>query len=320
MQNSPAQISPDTAAHVAAHHRTVLPVETLAYLAPQRGGLLVDGTVGLGGHSEAWLEASPETQVLGLDRDHTALALAEQRLARFGARFRAVQANFSDLPQVAEAQGLTTAAAVLVDLGVSSWQLDSPERGFSFRYDAPLDMTEETAAQLLARLPEAEIARIIYEYGEERHSRRIARRIVARRVDGRPVATTRELAELVAGAVKSSRHDKIHPATRTFQALRIAVNRELESLERFIPAALALLEPGGRFLALSFHSLEDRIVKRFMRRWAGQCECPPRFPVCVCGAQRRVEILTRRPVTPTEAECQANPRARSAKLRACVKI
>ena len=205
-------------------------------------------------------------------------------------------------------------------------QFDSPQRGFSFRYDAPLDMrldgggAAETAAELLARLPETEIARVIFEYGEERHSRKIARRIVARRERGEPVRTTGALADLVWGVNRPTKRDAIHPATRTFQALRIAVNGELENLEQLLPAALARLASGGRFVAISFHSLEDRIVKRALRRAAGQCECPPRQPFCACGARRLVEILTKRPVTPDEAENNANPRARSAKLRACQRL
>jgi 16S rRNA (cytosine1402-N4)-methyltransferase len=179
---------------------------------------------------------------------------------------------------------------------------------------------EETAAQLLERLPEEEIARIIYEYGEERHSRRIARWIVERRERGEPIRTTKELAELVARAVKGGRADRIHPATRTFQALRIAVNRELEGLDEFIETAIDLLEEDGRFCAISFHSLEDRIVKRTLRRLSGYCECDRRSPVCSCGARRAVEILTRRPLSPSEIEVQENPRARSAKLRACRRL
>jgi 16S rRNA (cytosine1402-N4)-methyltransferase len=215
---------------------------------------------------------------------------------------------------------------VLIDLGVSSLQFDKAERGFSFRHDAPLDMRmdakgdEETAADLLLRLSEEEIARIIFEYGEERRSRRIARWIVERRERGEPIRTTRELADLVARAVRSRPSEKIHPATRTFQALRIAVNRELDGLDEFIETAVDLLEPMGRFAAISFHSLEDRIVKRTLRRLSGYCECDRRAPICTCGARRAVEILTRRAVVPDDLEIVDNPRARSAKLRACRKL
>ncbi|MCA1557608.1 MAG: 16S rRNA (cytosine(1402)-N(4))-methyltransferase RsmH, partial [Acidobacteria bacterium] len=215
---------------------------------------------------------------------------------------------------------------VLVDLGVSSLQFDSENRGFSFRHDAPLDMRmnaegdEQPAAELLAALPEEEIARIIYEYGEERHSRRIARWIVERRERGEPIRTTKELADLVSRAVKAGKKDRIHPATRTFQALRIAVNRELEGLDEFIETSIDLLEEGGCFCAISFHSLEDRIVKHTLRRLSGHCECDRRAPICTCGARRAVEILTRRPVTPGEKEVEENPRARSAKLRVCRRL
>ncbi len=307
-------------------HRPVLLIETTALLAPERGGLFVDATLGLGGHSEAVLEASPETRVLGIDRDREALRLASERLARFGARFRAVHANFGDIARVLNEAGEREASGVLADLGVSSLQFDTPERGFSFRHDAPLDMRmdaggrEETAAELLERLPEEEIARVLYEYGEERRSRRIARWIVERRERGEAVRTTGELADLVSRAVGHKRGERIHPATRTFQALRIAVNRELEGLGEFVEAAVDLLQPQGRLAVISFHSLEDRIVKRALRRLAGYCECGARAPVCTCGARRAVEILTRRPVVPGEQELEENPRARSAKLRACLKL
>jgi 16S rRNA (cytosine1402-N4)-methyltransferase len=310
---------------MGAPHRPVLLEETLKYLVPERGGLFVDCTVGLGGHSEAILKSSPDTRILGLDLDPAALEYSRQRLAPFGTRFRAVQANFRQIESVLREAGERDPSGILVDLGVSSLQFDSPERGFSFRFDAPLDMrmdpgTGATAADLLQQLPEAEIARIIFEFGEERHSRRIARRIVERREQGQPVTTTAELAELVRHAVGGGRkRQQIHPATRTFQALRIAVNNELERLGEFIETAVDLLAPDGRFVAISFHSLEDRIVKRELRRLSGHCECPPRLPVCSCGARKTVEILTRRPVVPGDKELDENPRARSAKLRACRK-
>jgi 16S rRNA (cytosine1402-N4)-methyltransferase len=309
-----------------APHRPVLLEETIEFLQPEHGGLYIDGTLGLGGHSEAILEASADTRVVGLDRDREALRWATERLARFGTRFRAVHADFRDIARVLEEAGIERVRGVLVDLGVSSLQFDSEERGFSFRHDAPLDMRmdatgdEETAAELLATLAEEEIARIIYEYGEERHSRRIARWIVERRERGEPVRTTKELAELVARAVRARKADRIHPATRTFQALRIAVNRELEGLDEFIETAIDLLEENGRFCAISFHSLEDRIVKRALRRLSGYCECDRRAPFCSCGARRAVEILTRRPISPGEREVEENPRARSAKLRACRRL
>jgi 16S rRNA (cytosine1402-N4)-methyltransferase len=304
----------------------VLLFEAVSLLAPERGGLFVDATLGLGGHSEAILEASPDTRVLGIDRDREALRLASERLSRFGSRFRAAHANFRDIARGLEEAGESAASGILADLGVSSLQFDSPERGFSFRHDAPLDMRmdasgeDETAAELLERLPEEEIARVIYEYGEERKSRRIARWIVERRERGESLKTTSELAELVTRAVGYKRGERIHPATRTFQALRIAVNGELEGLDAFIETATDLLQGQGRLVVISFHSLEDRVVKRALRRLSGYCECDRRSPVCMCGARRAVEILTRRPLTPNEQEVEENPRARSAKLRACLKL
>ena len=310
---------------IGAPHRPVLLKETMEFLVPERGGLFVDCTVGLGGHSEAILKSSARTRVVGMDLDPSALAYARQRLAPFGERFQAFQANFRELADVLSRAGEHDTDGILVDLGVSSLQFDSPERGFSFRFDAPLDMRMDptsgaTAADLLQQLPESEIARIIFEFGEERHSRRIARRIVERREQGKSVTTTKELADLVLAAVGGGKRDQIHPATRTFQALRIAVNDELEGLGDFVELAVDLLAADGRFVGISFHSLEDRILKQELRRLSGHCQCPPRLPVCSCGAKELVEVLTRRPVAPSAREIEENPRARSAKLRACRKL
>jgi 16S rRNA (cytosine1402-N4)-methyltransferase len=306
------------------NHRPVLLRETIESLAVKRGGLFVDCTVGLGGHSEAILQTSPEAQVLGIDRDEEALRLARERLTEFGGRFRAVRADFRELTRVLATAEVKTVRGILADLGVSSLQLDSPSRGFSFRYEAPLDMrmdmsSGETAAELLGRLSEVEIARLIFEYGEERHSRRIARRIVDRREAGEPVTSTTELAKLVERAIGGKKR-RIHPATRTFQALRIAVNRELEGLDQFVADAIDALEPHGRLAVISFHSLEDRIIKRTLLKLSGRCQCPPRLPQCACGARPVIEILTRRPLTPTEDEIAENPRARSAKLRVAARL
>src|SRR5712692_8462834 len=307
-------------------HRPVLLRETIELLAPERGGLFVDCTLGLGGHSEAFLQASAETRVLGIDRDDEALGLAKTRLALFGSRFRAVHADFRDITRVLANAKVKSARGILADLGVSSWQLDSPSRGFSFRHEALLDMRmdrsggDETAAKLLGRLSEVEIARIIFEYGEERHSRRIARAIVRKREQGEPVTTTSQLASLVERTTGPGKQRRIHPATRTFQALRIAVNRELESLDRFVTDAVDHLEPDGRLVVISFQSLEDRIVKRTLGKLSGRCQCPPRVPRCICGTRKTVEVLTRRPITPSDEEIAVNPRARSAKLRACRKL
>src|SRR5437879_2018983 len=306
-------------------HRPVLVRETIELLAAGRGGLFVDCTVGLGGHSEAILQASPDAQVLGIDRDEEALGLATERLAQYGSRFRAVHADFRELTRVLATAKVRQVRGVLADLGVSSLQLDSPLRGFSFRHNAPLDMRMdmsrgETAAELLGRLSEVEIARIIFEYGEERRARRIARWIVERRKTGESIQTTCDLADLVARAVGPDKKRRIHPATRTFQALRIAVNGELENLDRFVTDAVDLLGPEGRLAVISFHSLEDRIIKRTLWKLSGRCQCPPRLPKCLCGTQKTVEILTRRPISSGEAEVAANPRARSAKLRVCKKL
>jgi 16S rRNA (cytosine1402-N4)-methyltransferase len=311
---------------IGAPHRPVLLEETMKFLSSERGGLFVDCTVGLGGHSEAILRSSQETRVVGMDLDAAALEYAKQRLVQYAERFRATQSDFREIKDVLSKANEHDPKGILADLGVSSLQFDSPNRGFSFRFDAPLDMRmdptggRETAADLLSRLPETEIARIIFEFGEERRSRRIARRIVERREQGRPIKTTRELAELVQQSVGGRKGNQTHPATRTFQALRIAVNHELENLAEFVAAAIDLLQPDGRFVVISFHSLEDRIIKRELQRLSGRCQCPPRLPVCSCGARKVVEILTRRPVTPGAGELDENPRARSAKLRACTKL
>ena len=285
--------------------------------------MFVDATLGLGGHTEGILNASPDTKVIGIDQDNEAMELAKTRLSRFGSRVTFVQANFLAIRQIVEN---AEPAGIIADLGVSSLQLDSGSRGFSFRFDAPLDMRMDadsdgiTAAELLATTSEKELADIIYQYGEERASRRIARWIVEKREAGTPIETTIELAELVRRAVKQGAKDKIHPATRTFQALRIAVNNELEILEQFIHDSVDLLKTNGRLAIITFHSLEDRIVKQAFQRLAGKCSCPPRIPQCMCGAAKRVDILTKKPVTATETEQFENPRSRSAKLRACRKL
>ena len=307
-------------------HKPVLLAETVKLLRPQTGEIFVDATLGLGGHSEALLTNFAETRIVGIDQDAEAIGLAMERLEKFGDRIDIFQANFSDIKDVLNQAQIDNVDGVLADLGVSSLQFDSETRGFSFRFDAPLDMRmnaddeTETAAELLETLSEFEIARIIYEYGEERFSRRIARRIVERRENGEPVKTTKELAELVERSVRRGKKDKIHPATRTFQALRIAVNGELEILEQFIRDAVDVLKKDGRLAIITFHSLEDRIVKQTLQKLAGKCFCPPRMPQCVCGAKKEVEILTRKPIAANEDETEENPRSRSGKLRACLKL
>lgn len=307
-------------------HKSVLLDEVIGFLELGHGSYAIDATLGLGGHAAAILETFPFVEVIGIDQDSAALKIACENLIKFGKRFRAYHSNFAEIATVAEQAGVTAAEAVIADLGVSSMQLDDADRGFSFRFDAPLDMRmdtssgRQTAAELLEVLDEVDIANLIYRYGEERKSRRIARLIVERRDKGQPVQTTGELASLVERAVGRSPKDKIHPATRTFQALRIAVNDELGILDKFIIDSIDLLKPKGILCMITFHSLEDRIVKQAFQKLSGKCFCPPRIPRCVCGAEKRVEILTKKPVVPTEAEMNANPRSRSAKLRVCRKL
>jgi len=306
-------------------HKSVLLDETVRLLAPEADEIFADCTLGMGGHTEAILQTTDSVRVIGIDQDTEAIRLATERLKPFGERVKIFHANFADIKTVLAEAGVQTVNGVLADLGVSSLQFDDAKRGFSFRFDAPLDMRMdaasdyETAAELLERLSEEEIADVIYKYGEERMSRRIARRIVWKREIGEPVKTTKELAETVEKAIGRKPKDKIHPATRTFQALRIAVNREIEILEEFIRDAVDCLKKEGRLAIITFHSLEDRVVKQTFQKLAGKCECPPRLPQCVCGATREIEILTRKPIVPLESETAENPRARSAKLRVCKK-
>jgi len=307
-------------------HKSVLLQETVEMLDPQAGEIFVDCTLGLGGHTQAILQTAENIRVIGIDQDTEAIKLAKERLGSFGERIKIFHANFAEITEVLANAGVQKVNGILADLGVSSLQFDDGKRGFSFRFDAPLDMRMdagsdyETAAELLERLSEEEIADIIYKYGEERMSRRIARRIVWKREIGEPVRTTRELAETVEKAIGRKPKDKIHPATRTFQALRIAVNREIEILEEFISDATDVLKSDGKLAIITFHSLEDRVVKQTFQKLAGKCTCPPRLPQCVCGAAKVVEILTRKPIVPSDIETAENPRARSAKLRVCAKI
>lgn len=251
-------------------HKPVLPAETVELLKPRANEVFVDATLGLGGHTEAILSACAKTKVIGIDQDTQAIEFAKERLEKFGERVEIFHSNFSEIKQVLADAGIEKVDGILADLGVSSLQFDSETRGFSFRYDAPLDMRmnadsdAETAAELLENLSEEEIADIIYRYGEERMSRRIARRIVWKREIGEPIKTTKELAETVEKAVGRGKKDKIHPATKTFQALRIAVNGELEILEQFIRDSVDVLKTDGRLVLITFHSLEDRIVKQTM--------------------------------------------------------
>lgn len=305
-------------------HRPVMLAEVLAALEPGRGGLYVDGTVGAAGHAAALLSASaPAGLLLGLDRDPLALQLARRRLMPFGDRVRLVEATFDQIGAQMQAWGQGPAAGILLDLGVSSMQLDQPQRGFSFRQDAPLDMRMSgrglTAAQLLAELSEPEIARLFSRLGEEPLARRIARSLVRAR-EQEPIATTGRLALLVSQALTAAerRRRKLHPATKVFQALRLAVNDELGMLERFLERAPDWLAPGGRLAVLSYHSLEDRRVKRAINQWAQPCTCPPQIAVCVCGRRPLFRPLGRLQ-RPSRQEVAGNPRARSARLRTAVR-
>jgi 16S rRNA (cytosine1402-N4)-methyltransferase len=303
-------------------HEPVLGREIVEALRPAPGKLLLDGTLGGGGHSLLLLEGG--ARVIGIDKDPRALAAARARLARFGEAFRAVRADFRDAKNVLDALGLSAVDGALVDLGVSSPQLDEADRGFSFSRPGPLDMRMsgegEPLAELLRRIDERELARILREYGEEPFARPVAR-AMKRAVDaGEPLDTGR-LAEVVAAAIpRKAWPRKIHPATRTFQALRIAVNDELGALARWLDALPAMLAPGGRAAAISFHSLEDRMVKEKFRALTQACTCPPDLPICACGAKASFTPVTKKPVIAGEDEVARNPRARSAKLRVVEKL
>jgi 16S rRNA (cytosine1402-N4)-methyltransferase len=297
-------------------HLPVLYQLTIESLCPYSPGLYVDGTVGAGGHAWGILETcSPEGQLLGLDVDPQALALANQRLSSFEGRVNLIHASYRELQIQLGKQGWKQVQGILVDLGLSSMQLDTPGRGFSFQAEGLLDMrfnpdSSLTASDLVNNLPEKELADLIWRYGEDPQSRRIARAIV----QSRPLSTTLELAEVALRVCGQQRH-RTHPATRTFQALRIAVNQELQALEEFLPQAVQALAPGGRLAVISFHSLEDRIVKQFFKRESQGCICPPHQPVCTCDHKASVSLVNRKPIIPAEEETQANPRARSARLR-----
>ena len=323
-----------------APHIPVLYQETLDGLHVIPGGRYIDSTVGAGGHARGILQASaPDGQLLGLDADPQALEISKVQLACFADRVHLIQGNFADLKTHAETLGWKTSGrvrdspgygpvdGVLFDLGMSSMDLKNPERGFSFQLEGPLDMrfdptTPRTAADLVNELPERDLADLIYRYGQEPASRAIARAIVA----ARPLHTTTELAAAVSQAIQCAsgrtprRKSKVHPATRTFQALRIAVNDELQALSQGLPAALSLLKPGGRLAIISFHSLEDRIVKQFFNREERDCICPPQAWVCTCGHRATLTVLTRKPIQPTPLEVEQNPPSRSARLRIAVRI
>lgn len=302
-------------------HIPVLFEPCMRLMDPHPGGSYADGTLGAGGHSEGILKASaPDGRLLAFDLDPVAIGIARERLEPYGSRVRIIQDSYVNLGQYTEENSLD---GFIVDLGVSSMQLDRDTRGFSFLQDGPLDMRfspeqKMTAADIVNDWPEEKLVRILWEYGEERKSRRIAAMICAERRISR-IETTGQLRDIIQNAVGLGK-EKIHPATRSFQAIRIAVNEELKAVESVLPAALKALKPGGRLLVISFHSLEDRIVKNFFRTESRDCLCPPEQPVCTCGHKASLRELTRHPVTADEGEIEINPRSRSAKLRAAVKL
>lgn len=305
-------------------HLSVLVDAVVKYALPENGKIFVDGTFGLGGHTRAVLAAYPAVErVIGIDRDaeildYSCKILDDPRIKRY-------QANASDLPEILSNAGISGVDGILLDLGVSSYQLDNPARGFSFSKPGPLDMRmnldqSDTAEDLVNELDRDELVRIFREYGEEKFSGRIADAIIQSRADSR-ITTTDRLAAIIRNAVPAyNRHQsQIHPATRVFQALRIAVNKELEEIESFLAIALKCLNPGGHLSIISFHSLEDRLVKSFMQKYHKGCDCPPQFPVCICGKKPQLEILTRKAIFAEEEEISQNPRSRSARLRSARK-
>jgi 16S rRNA (cytosine1402-N4)-methyltransferase len=308
---------------IGIEHVPVLCAEVVAWLVPAAltpGLCYIDATVGLGGHAEQLLQRLPaDSRLLALDADPAALARARERLGPYGQRVTYALGRHVDMARIAHDQGFGQVDGILFDLGASSLQLDDPERGFSFLRDGPLDMrmgpeADTTADEIVNTWPEVELSRIIFEYGEERYARRVARSICAQR----PLRSTTELARVVASAV--GHRERINPATRTFQALRIAVNGELESLSAALPQAVALLAAGGRLAVIAFHSLEDRIAKQFIVRESKDCLCPSDLPRCVCGHVATLVNLTKKPIRPTEDEMRDNPRSRSARLRVAERL
>jgi 16S rRNA (cytosine1402-N4)-methyltransferase len=308
---------------MAGIHVPVLFQQVLDGLQIKPGGLYIDATVGGGGHAAGILAASsPDGRLLGLDRDSAAIEATRNRLTPYAGRVVLVHSSFGRLAQVTQDKGWPPVDGVLFDLGLSSLQLADSERGFAFMTDGPLDMRFDptmggpTAADLVNDLSLEELAALLYRYGEESQARRIAEAITA----ARPLHTTRELATLVEQAVSMGHRPRIHPATRTFQAIRIAVNDELAVLEAALPQAAETLAPGGRLVVISFHSLEDRLVKHFMRRESRDCICPPGLPACVCGHRATLRLVTRKPIRPTADETAVNPRSRSARLRVAERV
>jgi len=311
---------------MADFHQPVLVNETVTTLNCHPGGIYVDGTIGGGGHAYHLFKACPDIKLLiGIDRDEEALLQAEQRLASFKSQVFLIKENYSQIKTIISNLQIKSVDGVLFDLGVSAHQLLSPNRGFSFSSEGPLDMRMDreqriTASDLVNTLPENELEKIFREYGEERYAASIAKMIIRKRKE-KSIKTTLELANVVATAIPFSSHPrKIHPATQTFQALRIAINNELANLENVLPDAVDILAQKGRIAVISFHSLEDRMIKNTFRHYSKRCICPPRFPQCVCGSPQKLKVLTKKPIIPTTEEITMNPRSRSARLRGAEKI
>ena len=302
------------------HHIPIMLKEVLELLAPERGGIFVDGTLGGGGHSEGILKRLTDGRLYGIDRDGEAIAAASERLKPFGDKFKAIRGNFFDMKSLLANEGVTGVEGILLDLGVSSYQLDTPERGFSYHEEAPLDMRMDqrqsrTAADIVNGYDERELYRIIRDYGEDKFAKNIAKHIVAAR-QVKPITTTGELTEIIRESIPMKMQVKSgHPAKRTFQAIRIELNRELDVLRDSLDGMIDILDDGGRLCIITFHSLEDRIVKTIFRKNENPCTCPSDFPVCVCGKKSKGKVITRKPILPGETEMEENPRSKSAKLR-----
>jgi 16S rRNA (cytosine1402-N4)-methyltransferase len=311
---------------MVSFHTPVMLEKVLQSLRCKPGGIYVDGTLGGGGHARAILEnTAPDGLLIGIDRDDDALLESEKRLQPFGQRKILIKGNFADIGEILTNLNIRKVDGILLDLGVSSHQLDTADRGFSFSLDAPLDMRMDQSSRyraydLVNLSPEKELKKVIRNYGEEPMAGKIARAILAKRASA-PIRTTIELADVVCRAVRRQGvRKKVHPATRTFQAIRIAVNQELSNLSTAMDAGIDQLGQGGRFSIISFHSLEDRIVKETFRSWEGRCQCPPGLPVCQCQREAKLRVLTRKPLRPEADESETNPRARSARLRTAEKI
>ena len=309
---------------MSKQHESVFGREVFENLNLERDSLIVDGTLGDGGHAELLLKNTTNVRVLGIDRDMRAIERAEKRLASFRSRITLVHGNFSDIKIILKKANLMNVDGLILDLGVSSPQLDSPNRGFSFMRNGPLDMRMDssqkiTAADLLVELSDEKLVSIIKEYGEERFSKRIVRAIRQAQTKS-SIKTTLQLSNIISTAVHASRQYKIHPATRTFQALRIAVNGELEHIKKALVDSVDILQESARVIVISFHSLEDRIVKNFFKNEEKDCVCPPKFPICSCGKKQRLKIITRKPIIPAVEEVRRNSRASSAKLRVAERV